>query len=264
MIKEVKLETIDSVLEILTEQEYEKSIGRYRSSYIYRGLPNINFSLATSLARNCKSEQYNLEKCILRNFTKYATIDDPDLTKSIWRQLIIGQHHGLPTRLLDWTYSVLVALHFATSGEALSDMDKHDCVIWGIDINEINEKLPRKYKQILDQERAYLFTTDMLDKFNLEQYDSDMADNSFVLLEPPSIDQRIVNQYSYFSVIPSGIDNFEKFLNEKTNNTIKYIIDKDLKWKIRDMLDALNMNERIMFPGFDGLCKWLARHYYVK
>lgn len=264
MIKEVKINDIEEVLRIFAEQEYNDEIGRFRSSHLFRGLSNINFHLETSLKRNCKTQQQNLEKCILRNFTKYAITDDPELTNSIWRQLIIGQHHGLPTRLMDWTYSSLVALHFATSGEALQEMSKNDCVLWCIDIEEINSMLPIKYKKILDNERAYLFTTDMLDKFDLEQYDSDMDDKSFILLEPPSIDQRIINQYSYFSVTPSNIDNFEKFLNDKTNNTIKYIIDKDLKWKIRDMLDAMNINERIMYPGFDGLCTWLKRHYYVK
>ena len=104
----------------------------------------------------------------------------------------------------------------------------------------------------------------MLKKISLDKYDSDMGCKSFILLEPPSIDQRIINQYSYFAVIPSGIICVEDMLEKYTDHTTKYIIDKSLKWRIRDMLDQLNINERIMYPGLDGLSSWLKRHYYVK
>lgn len=264
MIKEIKINHIEEVLDLFFHQEFDSKINRYRSSVLYRGLPNSSFSLETTLKRNCQDKQYKLEKSILRNFTKYAAIDDYELKNSIWRQMIIGQHHGLPTRLLDWTYSPLIGLNFATSEKDLSNMDKNDCVLWGIDIEEINSFLPIEYKRILENENAYLFTVDMLKKFDLEQYDLDMEDKSLVLIEPPSIDQRIINQYSYFSVMPSGIIDFENYLNVNTNNTVKYIIDKSLKWRIRDMLDQMNINERIMYPGFDGLSQWLKRHYYVK
>ncbi len=60
------------------------------------------------------------------------------------------------------------------------------------------------------------------------------------------------------------MDDIEKSLNKYTANIIKYIIDKDLRWRVRDMLDQLNINERIMYPGLDGLSSWLKRHYYVK
>ncbi len=99
---------------------------------------------------------------------------------------------------------------------------------------------------------------------DLDSYDADMGENSMVLLEPPSIDQRIINQYSYFAIIPSGMNDIEKFLSERTMHTVKYIIDKSLRWKIRDMLDRMNINERMIYPGLDGLSAWLKRHYYVK
>ena len=85
-----------------------------------------------------------------------------------------------------------------------------------------------------------------------------------ILIEPPSIDQRIINQYSYFSIVPREVKSIEDFLNQNTEHTTKYVIDRSLKWRIRDMLDQLNVNERIVFPGLDGLTAMIKRHYYVK
>lgn len=99
---------------------------------------------------------------------------------------------------------------------------------------------------------------------SLDKYDKDMGNQSMFLIEPPFIDQRIINQYSYFSIIPSELDNIEDFLENKTSKTTKYIIDKSLKWRVRDMLDQMNMNERIAYPGLDGLTMWIKRHYHVK
>ena len=244
---------------------------------MYRGLPNSNYHLVTSLRRNCKEKKNDIELAILRNFVKYAALEDPALKTSIWRQMIVGQHHGLPSRLLDWTYSVLIALHFATSGENLDDMSKNDAVLWQIDILEMNKRLPKNYQTTLKNESAFLMTVDMMDSLTrggntydiLNRYDSDMGTASMVFLEPPSIDQRIIGQYSYFSIIPSRIENLqddtgiETFLDE-TQNTVKYIISTDLKWRIRDMLDQMNINERILFPGLDGIISWMKRHYYVR
>lgn len=266
MVKVETITSIEKILDLLSDQNFDDSIQRYRSPYLYRGLPNSNYCLMTSLQRNCKSKQEDIEGAILRNFTKYALIEEPQLTESIWRQLIIGQHHGLPTRLLDWTYSPLIGLHFATSGEDLSCMDQHDSILWKIDIEEINSLLPSEYKNVLSLEKAYLFTVDMLINLvnDLNKYDDDMGGNSLVLLEPPSIDQRIINQYSYFSIIPRKVQNIEEFFNDNTTNTVKYIIDRKLRWQIRDMLDQMNINERVVYPGLDGVSAWLKRHYYVK
>ena len=85
-----------------------------------------------------------------------------------------------------------------------------------------------------------------------------------VLLEPPSIDQRIINQYSYFAIIPRKVQDIEAFFRDNTTNTVKYIIDRKLRWQIRDILDQMNINERVIYPGLDGLSAWLRRHYYVK
>lgn len=277
-VREIEVNSIEQLNSIIWDQDYHPGIMRNRSCYLYRGIPNINYHLVTSLHRNCGIKKDNLECSILRNFTKYAAIEDPALNASVWRQMIIGQHHGLPTRLMDWTYSVLVALHFATSGEDLGNMSKNDCVVWQINIVEMNQRLPPRYNEILKKTKAFLMTVDMMDELTrttdseqdvLDRYDESMRNMSMVLIEPPSVDQRIISQYSYFSVIPAAMEHgdddlgIENFL-DTTNDTVKYIIHADLKWRIRDMLDQMNVNERTVYPGLDGLTAWLKRHYYVR
>ena len=87
----------------------------------------------------------------------------------------------------------------------------------------------------------------------LEKYDEDMGDQSMVIIEPPSTNNRIIMQYSFFSVIPMGMTDIETFLDRQTNNTVKYIIDRSLRWRVRDMLDSLNISERLLYQGKDAL-----------
>lgn len=266
MIKEIRIKTIEDVLPLLTEQEYRPGLDRFRSSCIYRGMPSADFHMATTLRRNCKQLQNELEPSILKNFAKYAVGEDPLLSESVWRQIILGQHYGLPTRLLDWTRSALVALHFCTAEENADMISQRDGVIWRIDIGELHSTLPEKYRAVLENTKAEVFTVESLSSVadSLESYDRDMGGSSMLVIEPPSFNARIVNQYSFFTVIPLDMDDIESFLDTNTENTVKFIIDKDLRWRIRDMLDDLNMSERSVYPGLEGVSKWIARHYFVK
>ena len=60
------------------------------------------------------------------------------------------------------------------------------------------------------------------------------------------------------------MDDVEAFLKEHTDKTVRFVIKKEIRWQVRDLLDQLNISERIVYPGLDGLSRWLARHYYVK
>ncbi len=266
MITVKYLKTLDDVKDLLFEQERNEEIGRLRSNYYYRGMPNASFDLSTSLMRNCGKKAEFLEKPILDYFIKYVSIEDPTIAESIWKAMIVGQHHGLPTRLLDWSRSTLVALHFATTENNLEKLDKRDGVVWRVDSSELNSKLPAKYQDVLTRENTKIFSVDLLSSVvdNIKEYDEDMGKKSMVTIEPHSIDQRIVNQYAFFSIIPSGIKNIEKYLDDNTEHTVKYVIDKSIRWDLRDILDQMNMNERMIYPGTDGIAKWVARHFYVK
>ena len=266
MVKTIEISRPEDLMPLLTDQNYNRIIDRHRSSYLYRGMPDASYHLNTSLRLNCKHQAKNIEPSIIRNFAKYAAIEDPSIQASVWHQMILGRHHGLPTRLLDWSYSPLIALNFAMNERDLTRMDLHDCAVWRMDMAELHSLLPKKYQTIRRANKSTVFTVDMLQEVapTLQQYDADMGSASMVVVEPPSVDPRIVNQYSFFSVIPSDMENIEQWLDQNTEHTCKYIIHKDLRWRLRDMLDQLNINERIVYPGLDGLSAWLARYYYVK
>ena len=266
MIREVKISSVEELIPLLSDQPYRPDLERNRSLYVYRGMANADFRMVTSLRRNCRELQRTLEPAILKNFAKYAVLEDPTIAQSVWRQMFLGQHHGLPTRLLDWTQSALVALHFAVSEDNLEHMEQHDCMVWRTDIKELHALLPPKYQQVMAENKAEVFSVDMLGRAaaDIAAYDRDMGGSAMVVLEPPSIDSRIVNQYSFFSVIPMDMEDVEGFLDRQTYNTVIYVIDRDLRWRVRDMLDQLNMSERLVYPGLDGLSRWIARHYFVK
>lgn len=266
MIETVFIDSIDGVMKLISEQKFNPDIRRVRSPYFYRGMPDANYKLTTSLRLNCKHLHKELESSVLRNFSKYACIEDPTLSSSIWKQMMIGQHHGLPTRLLDWTYSPLIALHFANTENNFDKLDKRDCVVWRFDMQAANKNLPSRYREALRRQHSFVFSVDTLTSIvdSIDQYDIDMGSEAFVNIEPPSVDQRIINQYSFFSIIPSGISDIEDFLEKRTDHTMKYIISKEIRWQIRDMLDQFNISERILYPGLDGLSRSLARHYFVR
>ena len=266
MIQEERISTLEDLMPLLSEQEYRPELKRNRSGYLYRGMPNVSYKMQTSLNRCCRELQQTLEPAILNSFAKYAVKEDPTVCQSVWNRMITGQHYGLPTRLLDWTHSALVALHFAMTEDNLAEMDDHDCVVWRIDMQEQIDHLPEKYRQAVNREQTTLFSVEILTRItdSLQQYDEDMGNHSMVIIEPPSTNPRIVSQYSFFSLVPMGITDIEAYLNEYTNHTVKYVIDRQLRWRVRDMLDQLNISERLLYPGLEGLSKWIARHYYVK
>ena len=266
MIQTVIIDTLEGLAPLLTEQNYNPAIDRHRSSYLYRGMPDASFELIPSLRLNCRQQARSIEPSILRNFRKYAAIEEPSIEKSVWDQMIVGQHHGLPTRLLDWSYSPLIGLNFAVTERDMRKMGKRDCAVWRIDMAELHALLPGKYQRKRRENHSTAFTVEMLRDVapTLRRYDEDMGDSSMLIIEPPSIDPRIINQYSFFSVVPSGMESVEDFLGRSTCRSVKYIIKKELRWRLRDMLDQLNINERIVYPGLDGLSAWLARYYYVK
>jgi hypothetical protein len=244
--------------DILFEGSWNERLKRFRASGAFRGAARAGSGLHNSLSR-IGGDFAGRERHIIRNFRKYAHrsfVGD----ESLWNWLALAQHHGLPTRLLDWTYSPLVALHFVTDNLGYYE---HDGEVWTVNFTETNRRLPRALREVLDAEGSDVFTGEMLSEVvdSLEDFDA-LSDESFVVfLEPPSVDDRIVNQAALFSVMSNPRHVLHEWLAGHPDACRRIIIPARIKWEIRDKLDQVNVNERVLFPGLDGLGRWLKRYY---
>ena len=66
-MKEIRIETVQEAMQLLIDQPYDDSRKLYRNLYVYRGLPNADFKLLTSLRRNCGKKQTLLQEYCIKN-----------------------------------------------------------------------------------------------------------------------------------------------------------------------------------------------------
>jgi hypothetical protein len=127
---------------------------------------------------------------------------------------------------------------------------------------EANKRLPSRLRRILEQEGSDTFTVEMLAEFEtLREFDALSREPFVIFLEPPALDQRILNQLALFSVMSSAEAELSDWLERHPDLCRRVEVPAALKWEVRDKLDQANINERVLFPGLDGLSRWLARYY---
>jgi hypothetical protein len=138
--------------------------------------------------------------------------------------LAIAQHHGMSTRLLDWTESLLVAAYFGTEKAGTAG----DAVIYGI------ENLPT----ITKEHEAT--------PFNLGEPG---------IYRPPHISSRIPAQRSVFTIHPDPTAPFSPI------NLSRWVITHSACGTIKRLLDACAINESSLFPDLDGLSRYIGWRY---
>lgn len=261
-MEEIRIRNWNELNDAVFRGSWSRLHGRFRGPYVFRGMSDACSTLETSLMRLGGAYE-QVEGSLVRNFRKYGhrSAGSPE---SFWHWLVVAQHHGLPTRLLDWTYSPHIAAHFAT--ERL-DSFAVDGVVWCVDMAGVHKFLPPELRRFLESEHADVFTTEMLDSYanSLAEFDerlSNVREPISLFLEPPSIDERIVNQLAVLSLMSSPTARLDHWLHEVSPRLVrKVIIPASAKLEIRDKLDMININERMIYPGLDGLSRWLRRYY---
>ena len=234
-----------------------------QNRFAFRGQSNAEWDLKTSLERaagRLSIDYYKIpeiEKGLIRKFQReaYLYIKHPPDDNDVMQWLALMQHHGAPTRLLDWTYSFLIAVYFALEH---AEPDSK-CAVWVIDYDWLRErglsKLPKEKRDQIkdDRDLKKSETVDVL-------FDSSSPIGSVYRLNPFRLNQRLILQQGLF-LAPGNISrpfmyNLQELsdISDLKNHLKKIIICADISL-IKDAilhLHRMNINRATLFPGLDG------------
>lgn len=157
-----------------------------------------------------------------------------DLSETdIW---IHGQHHGLPTRLLDWSTNPLKALFFCLDKTA---DDEADGILWALSFSSWREELDNKYRSIWEDELVAF----MPDQSNVRLTHQEGCFLSYPLPE---------NCNSLIPVDKLGTNGGDQL------TFVKFVIPADAKNILRHELAVLGIRYRLLFPDIVGVTKGIV------
>jgi hypothetical protein len=213
----------------------------------YRGMSNANYRLVPSLLRNPSGLEKERE--VFDDYERVAAHLNGPRTND-WAMLFDMQHYGIPTRLLDWTDVLGVAVAFALYE---ANDDSGDSSIHVLDPIRLNQK----------SGKSGILRPTNDEKF---QYKSVYWDNApFKAVYPIAIDgplqnHRMIAQSGAFTVHGSDLDFFDGTGQDCVQ---KIILGPKAKPAAREFLEHANLNPFSLYPDLFGMARHIVRKHFA-
>jgi hypothetical protein len=228
----------------------------------FRGLGDVNWELQPRLYRvnreinQLLDEEEELRSEFRRRGMQLISGERPPQSEFEWYFLM--QHHGVHTRLLDWTDGSLTALYFAVEPFAQRDTEKHDAVVWMLDPSWLNKKTFRKRD---DAEGVALPEWDLSKEYLPVIFEGNRLRRTFpIAIDPSHISKRVAVQRSRFLIFGNKRDGLMKVARATTNpRLIQLRIAYDAIRPIQKQLETCGITRATVFPDLDGLSRELRR-----
>jgi hypothetical protein len=208
----------------------------------FRGVTRISHSLEPSLLRYRPRPLRKAEDKLMNQFRLVGSRFLDVKPENRLELLTIMQHHGVPTRLLDWSENAFAALYFAVREPECFD-DPEDAVVWVID--------PLRLTEIQTGERSIRFSDEKLLELEAQQP---------LPFYPAHKSSRLTPQRSAFTVHPFAPQHalVKIALHETKSGRLSPLfaiqIRADRRAVIRDaMINVFGSGEFAFFPDLDGL-----------
>jgi hypothetical protein len=233
--------------------------------WIFRGQSDSRWSLRSRLERHLKTFRLNgdafsmraTERWMLREFRRscHHHLNDLPGENSNLEWLSLMQHHGAPTRLVDWTFSEWVALFFALRDAARRG--KPTCAVWAIDQRPLWTEL----KKSLTPDLRRLIERNDKDPDVLNWLLFECNREGVATLNPLRLTPRLSVQQGTFLLPLKAEASFEANLmasiRGRAGSLRKFVIKctpsevlKGLK-----LLHRANISYLSLFPGLDGFAQ---------
>jgi len=160
-----------------------------------------------------------------------------------WGWVCLAQHHGVPTRLLDWSENPLIGLYFAVEFDE-SDRGAVDGKLFSLDPDLLNADTAGRPTGVL-----LLGQDTLLDEY-LPSFDSKMKQGGLAVVAPQSFD-RITAQSGVFTVT-HRLDPFD--LGKSCPHAIEeFIVPQTAKSRLRNELERLNITAATVYPDLEHI-----------
>lgn len=222
-----RIESVSSLLSIKEHLLYA------HPRWLFRGHSDSKYELLPGLGRLFKNDPaqdlVKLKKMEMDSFAEFKLSSYSILREhNAYYLLAVAQHHGLITRLLDWSASALAALFFAVEKE--SSFDKDGALFAYMP--------PRKFN---------FYANKQANPFEIENDD---------FISVPFLSDRIKAQQGYFQVFGEPTIPFPEVAD-----LYKFRVVASCKEKIKEELALLGISYSVLFPDLGGLCETLNYHH---
>jgi hypothetical protein len=229
--------------------------------WVFRGQREANWPISSSLERTLGTLPLRaMELPMLRTFASrlhhYAGAEAA--SETFLGKLALMQHHGIPTRLTDWTKSAYVATFFAI--EDAVDRDAA-CAVWAIVGGWCNTQSVHLLRRNLNLTKDHLSMNTSFGKDeHFIEYVFNAAQAMVVALEPERLNPRLAAQQGLFlcagDVTKSFMENLDSLgADDVPRKLYKIIIPTAWRPRILHDLDQMNIGPDSLFPGLDGYCR---------
>lgn len=263
-MQEVQIEKLSQYIDVIEQlKDYYKNTGS-QLTFLYRGHSKESYELLPGLFRRPAIAKN--EKQILYSFIQEASSTVHIPTDHLVRWAEYAQHYGVPTRFLDWTKNPLVALYFAC--KSAYDVNGR---VWILNVGNFNIKA---FENIEEQSNITILeiVKELIEKDSNYDYP--------IQYTPFYVDPRMSAQSSYFMVWGSKHEPLEKLfcgdeyamtLRDKTGELFEYLVNRQKqllfcftipaaqKRPLLLELDTVGINEKTLFPGLDGIGRYVER-----
>lgn len=281
MVKEVH--TISQILELIKQHFQVEDLNRFK--LWFRGQQKYYYNLVPPIFRQGKDYENVLywESNMFREFTLLSEVQ-PFYIKSTFEKLILMQHYGIPTRLLDWSENLLVGLYFTLykkDADGFRFAEEDDSALFILDPISLNSQSENKEGIFSDGNNEVIIRASLSIVNSIVEYSkqpdikyltkknkrsSEILDGKFVdttlqnsietaiAVFPQQNNPRLINQKGTFTLHGGkllGNDiliNFTSLEEKGKVQLLKIRIQSEHKKFLKEELEYCGINESTLFP----------------